>query len=328
MDAIDNPITTTPYCIEYLNPKPSRDGLRLILHIDVNKTIIASDKAENRSLDDTLNILLAERTKYRWSPEVPEPISYFDYVCDYVLPGNRHDGELKWQRRSITKNFVNFLLETNHPLAQDLSAKFNKIKETLQDNYVFPSFFRLIRKLREDEVDFRIILRSFGKDMPEVLETIKATMPNENFAPIGRFKHGQLHLPNHIIERVQDIYSYFKLKGDHLAIQDDWNEWNDHHEHLEYGKKFPLDLQDRNAISLFFDDNIDPNPESPTNIVSPINARDGSQIPIKILLERKILLATDTLQAILDEDYFVKAVEDALQINTQDSTCHCQQVIK
>jgi len=307
---------------------PQHHDLLLILHIDVNKTIIASDKAENRSLDDVLNILLAERTKYRWSPEVPEPISYFNYICDYLLPGDHHDGDLKWKRRSITKNFVAFLQDSHHPLEQEITEKFNAIKNKLQDHYVFPSFFRLIMKLRHDEIDFRVILRSFGKDMPEVVQIIEKTMPNEKFAPLARFKNGQLHLPNEIIGKVQDIYRLFTSKGHHLAIQDDWNEWNDHHEEFQYGKKFPLDLEDQNTLSLFFDDNIDLDPDSPTNIVSPICAKDGGAIPMKILFERKILHQTDTIQAILDEEYFIKAVEDAVATHIQESTCHCQEVIK
>lgn len=312
---IDQPIPSFKTIIQEIQQTTgSPDPYTLIIHLDVNKTIIAVDKAENRSLDDTLNILLAERYKYCWRDDILEPISYYDYVCDYLIPGNRHDGQLKWERRSITKNFVNFLQETDHPLKQEVCTKFYAAKEKLQDHYVFPSFFRLVRKLREDEIDFHIILRSFGKDMLDVVKVIENALPEEKFTHIGYFKEGALHLGDSTIEKAQEIYSRFKSNNyQHMAIQDDWKEWNDHHERLEYGKKFPVDVNDPYALSVFIDDNIVTNPNSVTNIVSPINAEDGSTLSMEMLFEEKILHSTDTFAAILDETYFIKVLEDTLK---------------
>lgn len=41
----------------------SEDSLHLILYFDINKTLIASDKAGNKSVTDVINELLAENMR-------------------------------------------------------------------------------------------------------------------------------------------------------------------------------------------------------------------------------------------------------------------------
>lgn len=52
----------------------------LILHFDINKTLIASDRAGNKSIEQVINELLACEYKFKWDESVKEAISYDEYV--------------------------------------------------------------------------------------------------------------------------------------------------------------------------------------------------------------------------------------------------------
>ena len=48
----------------------------LILHFDVNKTLIASDQTENKSLEDVINEMLSRKYSSCWDERVLKPISF------------------------------------------------------------------------------------------------------------------------------------------------------------------------------------------------------------------------------------------------------------
>jgi hypothetical protein len=67
---------------------------------------------------------------------------------------------------------------------------------------------------------------------------------------------------------------------------------------------------------MFFDDNIEPHSDARTNIVGPI----GKNADIDDLIKRCQLVQVDTLAAINDEHYFVRKLEESLQIRAQAQT--------
>lgn len=297
-----------------LASQKNKKDYTLILHVDVNKTIISDDPAGNQSREDVINSLLAEKYKFIWSERVSQPISYYDYVYDYVIPGPRTDVDIKRQRRELTRNFVEFVKSTNHPLKDKVVKDYKMIKEKLENQYIFPSFIRLIKKLREQDINFHVVLRTFGKDSEDVVAEFSKKLPEEKFTGRGHFENGQLHVEGTTIEKIHDIYKYLKSNAySHLAIKDSFEEWNNHKQQREYGKKFPLNLHDQKVHAIFFDDNIEIDPNSVTNIVAPVNAENGESLPIEDLLQRKMLIQTNTIKAIIDENYFIDVVNESLE---------------
>lgn len=287
----------------------------LLLHFDVNKTLIAVDPASSQTLEQILNALLADKFKYKWSSEIQEPISYQEYVESYLLPGPAYDQELKKKRRALISHFVNFVQETHHPLQSEIVEEYTFLNEKLQDKYIFFSFFNLFEELKAQNIQFRIILRTFGNDLDPVISAITQTFPEEKFSGKGYFSEGKLHIhsdhSSFVFDNLQDVYIFFKSNS-HIAIQDNWQEWNDHQESKDYAKRFPIDLEDNQILSLFFDDNIKER-QSPDNIVTPINIKTGECLDIEELIEQKKIFRVNTYQAIVDDHYFMDLVNQSLE---------------
>ncbi len=285
----------------------------LLLNFDINKTLIAQDKATNKSVEDTLNQLLAEKTKACWDDTLLEPISYQRYV-GILLPGREDDLPLKKRRLEYLNHFVDHLKDQNHLLYQEVASTYHTALNILQESggKVFPSFYRLINELDKKDISYSIILRSYGVEVFEVAEEIKL-FQNKVFSRFGTFREGKLSTmeSEKMHEEPYAVYEVLRSSG-HLAIQDDWKHWVKGKMEGKYGKPFYIDQEDPDTISFFFDDNIylDDRKE---NIVAPINAKTGEVIPISSLITSSQIVSVDTLEAILDENYFLDLIEKALK---------------
>ena len=231
------------------------EGPKLLLHLDVNKTLIAFDSANNLTTEDTLNALLAEKYTYKWLPEMKEPISYQTYVEEYLLPGLSLGSSLKKKRREVINHFVSFLQETHHPLECQVVETFHLLNSKFQNTWIFPSFLKLVEKLKEVGVEYTIILRTFGNDLNLVKSAFLQVFPGDPFCAKGHFEKGKLYFSTETLSDYYDdyleMYLFFKSLTGHLAIQDNWKEWSHHFGSREYSKKFPLDLKDRESSLCF-----------------------------------------------------------------------------
>jgi hypothetical protein len=178
------------------------------------------------------------------------------------------------------------------------------------DSIIFDSWYKLITHLRNQDQPHIILLRTFGDDLPRVIEDIHHHLGTVLFTTMGTFKDGKLYITTpgkeQCLETTQEIYTFIKNNNGHIAIQDDWKRWNMHHERKEYGKMFPIDLADTNATSIFFDDNIIAE-QSETNIVAPLDMA-GNALDVPVLIARNTMVVVDTIEAILDDNYFIDKV--------------------
>ena len=60
-------------------------GRKIILHVDVNKILIAVDNAGGKDLTKMMMDILADNTFYCWDATIKTPISYHDYVFEHLL---------------------------------------------------------------------------------------------------------------------------------------------------------------------------------------------------------------------------------------------------
>lgn len=271
---------------------------RVVLHFDINKTLIASDLAGQKSMENVINHLLAEKTVGIWEEEQEEPISYYDYVHTVITPGKPQCACCKKKRKAYLDRFVLFLEETDHPLKESVKEQYDKAISALSsaESEVFPSFFRLVADLQEKQIPFSIVLRSFGHEIREVAAEIER-ISGLHFDEYTTFTKGTVNGHRSPVE-IHD----FLTSGKNLAIQDDWAYWHSHGEEKKYGKPFYYDPEDEETLSLFFDDN---------DVVAPLHARTGASLPPSHVIQ------VDTLEAILNVEYFLHFLQSYLPASVE-----------
>lgn len=281
---------------------------KLILHFDVNKTLICRDSVSGKTPDEILINQLAEDTVYHWSRRHP-PMSYTNYVHSVIVPGEASDPEIKRQRREVISHFLDTV--KNYPaITQAVHRRFLRLKEKSVEP-IFCSFVKLIERLKALQLTFTIILRTFGKDLLEAQnEILKLT--GVEFTRRGKFKEGVLHLKgdeNRIIATTAELYQLFAASEEHITIRDSYKEWNSHKEQAQFGKKFVFDNRQATHLSLFFDDNLTGDPVY--DIVAPYTP-EGDFIPTDNLLN-KVLFPVNPGSAILNDNYYITLVNRALE---------------
>lgn len=166
----------------------------LVLHMDINRTIIQTDPAGGKTLEDVLNSNVAARVfghgrDGKFCPEEGRfdgvanargSMSYADYVDEIVQPPLEMQTATAEERRAIWKGVAERRRALLHSftLPGSIGAAYvdkveqqrNALKETLDRGLnIVPSFFELINKLSENGWPFAVIFRTFGNDIESVL---------------------------------------------------------------------------------------------------------------------------------------------------------------
>ncbi len=278
-----------------------------LLYFDINKTIIAEDATSDKSLEYIVTHQLAERCVHQWDP-CHAPMSYYDYVKTVLVPGPKTK-ENKRKRNLILNQFIKTLETSNYPQKNEMIALYNECIKKMEGKYLIPSFVKLLQTLKEQEVAFRIILRTYGSDIRtgKITQKIEKILDGERFTYQGNFQSGNLKIKGlKTMKKTDEIYRFFRDTHGHVAIQDHWKVWSDDQERGRSGKPFIFDPNDSEVISMFFDDNVNPDPYSEYNIIRPLplNKEPDCYAPY---YNRNIFKA-DTLEAIINPDYYVDMV--------------------
>lgn len=274
----------------------------LLLHFDINKTLIATDKAAHQSKEEVVNQLLAEKYLAFWEESPEEPISFAEYAYK-LFPEDRQ------QRKEFVGRFLDYLRDREHPLYDEAVSEYKEVFNALgaSRGEIFASFYHLIDTLNEEGASYSILLRSFGEDIDDVKNEINIAYP-DMIARTGEFRQGILYLDDDSVAAApNEIYLTLKNLG-HAAIHDDWSDWFVHGFKGRYGKAFYVDQEDEETISLFFDDNIRLD-GAERNIAAPLDAKSGEEISIQNLIR------VDTLRAIMDSGYYLRFVRQAVHKN-------------
>ena len=281
---------------------------KLILHFDINLTLIAEDPVKNHSNNDVLNILLAENYKSKWETNLTEDISYADYVRNYILPGDKSNSQLKHERYKLILNFLKYMKSINHIYYPFLKNKFNIIKNRLEESgsFVFQSFFKLLSYLKSNNIDYVILLSTFGSDHQRVLDEINNKLGQNFFSYKCKFEQNKLLAASlksnqtFEINSIDEIYNFFVNNGN-MVIQDDWKAWNNNGEISEFGKKFIIDSIDTKTLSIFFDDHA----VEDYGIINAVDVNNGTKINFKSLVDSRNIFKVETIKAIEHDDYFI-----------------------
>lgn len=306
MHIIKQPLIITTLFIQFLSAQTHTE--RLVLHIDVNKTIIAEDIANGKTLDDILIQSLAKSYKAQWSKSLSQPITYVQYVKDYLVPGDRSDKGVRNLRNTAILGFLEFLKTNQDPQYNIIKKRFDIMRKKVlhQPGKIFTSFYNLISYLEKNNITHSIILRTFGTDLDDISHEL-AKQINFEFEWEGYFIGNTLYITSlktheqKILKTIEDIHTFFKTCG-HAKIKDDFTYWNSNHEKAEYGKLFPIATHDTTIKVIFFDDNAE------DNIINPRHHQTGNFIDIGPLITHRFICPVDTLLAIEDDEYFIKHI--------------------
>lgn len=288
---------------------------KLILHFDVNGTLTAKDTSKKLSDDHMIIALLAENTIGQWAPSQAD-MSFKDYVYTQLHPGDKSDPNLKLTRQKAVGSFLNWLLNNEHQLSDKVFGQFLAIRAKYSDDdgkvkfSIFTSFFVALQKLRELNIAFTVVLRTFGTDLEDVVDEIQKHPSGVQFTNLCTFKEDVLKRQfgvfesgkftgNAAEETVTKTDKIFKLfaQGDHFAVQDDWKKWNQDGERSRSGKPFIVDSSDTQYFSIFFDDNITGEDQ---DIISLCDIASGST--------QSTAIRVDTLNAMLNDQYFINKI--------------------
>lgn len=211
-------------------------------------------------------------------------------------------------------------------------------------HFLLPSFLRCVLRLEEEKRDFRIVFRTFGTDIADVISEFNLFCSGNHPCFPGvppQMSHRIVNLPHdsgefyrddagfHLsmcnrvkggVELVQQVHGLAectsalnaKLFGEpktlSLALRDYYPFWKKSKEADDSGKPLFVEAPKAGAAHhIFFDDNIE---RDRAHIVDARNAASGEPLPFSET-QGVYLVKAEPLLAIKDPDYFSKALAAA-----------------
>lgn len=281
------------------------NGKKLILHLDVNGTIIGTDSKTDRDMRDIAQEALGRQIYDCW-PIAGDRIkfmSYRDYVYGTYIKGSYFDSNLKKRRLEEMGKLLFTLKQMKSDYLEDMEKVVNLFEKKC-GNKVFDSFTNLIIRLKKEKKPFQIHLHSFGDDMKEASQQIEKDL-GIKFADTIYVKNGifeGIH-PNHQMQRV-----YKMCTEKNYLFQHDWKHWNANREKPLFGKVIPLNPQNEEYVSMFFDDNLKRSKNDPTGIGMGYDIKRDTAVPLDELLTNGNFVNVDTVEAAINPHYFESQV--------------------
>lgn len=344
----------------------------LVLHMDINKTIIMCDPVKGVGCNAMINALLSEACWGTWD-EKPLPSDAeskrmasskwkFQIGPDpQAQPGLVTYSELledilKMEKKELQQLKNNFT-DPGHP-GEAVRETYLELQSALKlpggvvlpeapaavgegCYFLLPSFLKLILHLEEQERDFRIVFRTFGIDIADVISEFnlfcKGAHPCFPSVPSG-LKRRAVTLPADSGEFYRDdaglhLAMCAKVKGDvelvqmfhghagcaaamheklfgespsfSMAVRDYFPFWRASKESDDSGKPLLVESVSENSVHhIFFDDNIE---RDRAHIVDARNGVSGDPMPFSET-QGVYLVKAEPLFAIKDPNYFIGAL--------------------
>ena len=175
---------------------------KLVLHFDVNKTIVPVDTSTGENVEDCLNVYLSglawgrdnegvwELSKGDLSPKPQDKseVSFYKFEEKRLLRQITEDrSTFRYHLTSFTdrpqgsnfKPYLNLLLDKlkwKGQFDESLHSGLTILgKHHSRYHLLLPSFIKLLQYLHKDDRDFAIVFRTFGNDVSRVLRALKTT---------------------------------------------------------------------------------------------------------------------------------------------------------
>lgn len=275
---------------------------KLVLHVDINGTVMLADSAQGRSGMAALRHLLI---RHYGHAEVKAKMS------EYLSP-------ITWPSAV--------------PVVEALAER-----EQGQDVCifrVFNSFFKLLLWLTDNHRDFVLVFRSFGTDFSPVARALAAFAASKHpLYPLRGhdlsrlvFHHDSVHRvvrqegglalrrgEEHVVDG-EGLYDFFSRQQSTIAVSDDYVYWESNDFAEAHGKPFFLCESTPHVHHVFFDDHISSTARSSCVGVR-VRARGRARFEphsVEALedIMDKYMVRVDTLEALRDEDYFIRKLQE------------------
>ncbi len=297
----------------YPEPKPL-----VIINFDINGTIVSSDTVAKTTPEGRISWELAKVFVRKWD-EQTEPMSFEKYANTVLHPNDMEAA------KNTKETFLRWLDQTAHPARDEVFCEYEKIREVFTDpesgkidlEQLYPSFVYALEQLAQQDVDYRICLRTFGFDLEKVVDKIhNSSLGNDlniHFINRGAFDGKDETSKNSFVfnnQRLEDIHEIFNAlvhsKG-HSAIQDNYWRWKNNQEQACFGKPFLFPKahfwENRTVICLMFDD-------CGYSIVSPVEVTTGKESRPE---DTPSVFVVNTFEAMTKKAYFWEKILETIK---------------
>ena len=302
----------------------------LILHFDVNATLIITDPAARLSLDEALDKALKQTD---WDGSAT--YSPLTRVNDSGITKEELLKALKWPDN----------VDPNEKLCNG------------QYHFIFPSFFNAVTELAKNNREFTIVFRTFGSDLERIRDAMneyasgnhpqysydgskelylsksnmwKGRYGNGKFLPdgdevINSASVGKYSLTNQstcintttVLEKEDEIIEVFKGRQtprSTVACQDHYEWWKFHNYVPSSGKPMWVTDDDRKFHHIFFDDCIH---KSASDSIISVRHRQKEGDIFEFMRGEEIInlhgcntVRVQTTEAIMNHDYFLNKIKE------------------
>ena len=289
----------------------------LIINLDLNGTICSLDtktktgKASGltRAIRKVIRSTLASKISF-WEkkdkPNTPdsESLSIMEYNCKSALKAIESTQFTNLWGYEKVKDFIQKTLKA--------------FKQ--QKTIVFTSIFKGIDWLNRNDIKYKIRIRTFGCDYKKVakifnerygecfLTRIYKMGENGRIISVRPLKKSCLDTRRDVD---MDMETFESQEPDNCIVHDYYKKWWSTNKGYLYGKPFLVNTS-KDRLPMFFDDienaikPVQYTKEGHEKVCSPWNVRQSRQ-----------LIAVDTIQAMMDEDYFIKKFKVAIEEHRQ-----------
>uniref|UniRef100_A0A3Q3VKF2 Uncharacterized protein n=1 Tax=Mola mola TaxID=94237 RepID=A0A3Q3VKF2_MOLML len=329
-DNVDSRTVPEPQC-----------GTKLVLHIDLNNTILISDAVTGQGTVAALDYFLTTvtwgrmnaRGKWEWLSDSPSLLPPCDGAVSYYSQFGRTTGFTSAAGRRFRQILDEHLDLLLWPEDRELSVKG---EDGRLYHWILPSFFQLLRDLVQEGRVFAILFRTFGSDLPRVLKAVFRAL-NEGAHPLfpdlpdlnlnvnmaaGKIRCNRTGV---VLSRAEDrvsthggergLYQYLSSVQGLGGFKDHFEWWASNTFSIRGGKPLWVDPFDQTIQHIFIDDNIRHNDEDtiihPKVFLEPGGAdtRTASTSELYDIT----LVQTDLLRAISEPSYFTQRVHVCLE---------------
>lgn len=249
----------------------------VLVFVDANMTITLRDSRRSAvKVDDRISGLLAENFRARWDHTCDVPCTYASWVrsrsgsCESeeakrAFCATRIHGFRTWvdeHKEDILPSILEKIVETDRTVRSKIfggpCAVVGSADGAEVGKNIFPSFLRMIERLKDSGLQFTVVIRSMGDDLesqpggpPTLLEELRThPMLHDSDVEIpptisGYFESGNLHWHGsgssgiRTLSKIAEIRDLFlSMPRSIIAVKDDFRHWNTGKRRIECGKPF------------------------------------------------------------------------------------------
>ncbi|CAK6955161.1 uncharacterized protein si:dkey-32e6.3 [Scomber scombrus] len=313
---------------------------KLVLHVDLNNTILVSDAVTGQGTVAALDYFLttvtwgkmSQQGKWEWLSDSPSLLPPCEGAVSYYSQFGRIPGFTSAAGRRFRGVLDEHLDLLRWPEDVKGDAELSvKGEDGRLYHWILPSFFQLLKDLVQEEREFAILFRTFGSDLPRVLKAVSRALSkgaHPLFPDLPDLKLSVNLTPGKIrcdkraivLTRAEDrvstrdgergLYQYLSSVQGLGGFQDHFDWWASNTFSIRGGKPLWVDPFDQHIQHIFIDDNIRQNDEDtivqPKVFVDPggANTRTASTSELYDIT----LVQNDLLRAISDPNYFTERI--------------------